>query len=183
VSARFIGVGLLSIGGLVVGAGGSYLALRPDVPTGAEVQAAAATPAPAGEITPGSATAAATPLAPAVVRVESTPVSKVPVRTKASPARRPETPLSRRHRLRRRFRPQHFPTRRPQRRFPSQPRRHVTRRSRSPPLQQRLRSRAGSNSTNSPSPGIPSSAFGSMPPCQRGRHELKIVCRRPSVAM
>jgi hypothetical protein len=90
VSARFLGIGLLSLGGLAVGATGGYLALKSDAP---ETTAVVSAPAPApvkGTTTPEPIAAPPInpPQAEPVAADTSKPVSKSP----ASPARtKPDT--------------------------------------------------------------------------------------------
>ena len=87
-SARFLGIGLLSLGGLVVGAAGSYLALKTDVPAPTEVVEAPITTPIADTATPGAAAQPTLSEAPAppVARVESKPISKPQARTRVTPA-------------------------------------------------------------------------------------------------
>ncbi len=86
-SARFLGIGLLSLGGLIVGATGGYLAVKTDVPAPTEVVAApittpvVETPAPAAQVAYGGVPAAEPAPPP-----ESKPVSKPPVRIRTKPA-------------------------------------------------------------------------------------------------
>ena len=88
VSARFLGIGLLSLGGLIVGATGGYLALKSDVPAATEVVAPpittpiAETPAPGVAAQPSVSEVPAAP----VDRVESQPIAKPPARSKVDPA-------------------------------------------------------------------------------------------------
>jgi hypothetical protein len=95
VSARFLGIGLLSLGGLVVGAAGGYLAFKTDVPAPTEVVAAPITTPAADTAAPGADTQPAVGEAPPpVARVESRPLAKPPARTKVNPAVQRATPTS-----------------------------------------------------------------------------------------
>ena len=85
-SARFLGIGLLSLGGLVVGATGGYLAMKTDAPPPSEVVAAPIT-TPVAEAPPNVAEPAVK--AAPVASVEYRPASKPPVRTKAEPSLEP----------------------------------------------------------------------------------------------
>ena len=97
-SAKFLGIGLLSLGGLMVGTAGGYLAVRTDVPAPTEVVAApipppiTEAPAAADATKPADSPATVTPVSP----VESKPISR-PVRTRvsqpvaAAPPARPAT--------------------------------------------------------------------------------------------
>ena len=84
-SARFLGIGLLSLGGLAVGATGGYLALKTDVPEPTEIAASPiATPSsspPTPEVIPPPSDNA-TQAEPAAV-VVSKPASKPSPRTKS----------------------------------------------------------------------------------------------------
>ena len=94
VSARFLGIGLLSLGGLVIGATGGYLALKSDVPAPTEVVTPPIITPAAETIAPGAAaqpSVSEVPASPAG-RVESKPIAKPPARSKVNPGAERRTP-------------------------------------------------------------------------------------------
>lgn len=92
-SAKFLGIGLLSIGGLIVGAAGGYLAVRTDVPAPTEVVAAPLppstieTPAPSPEAKPAGVPAAAMPVSQTPSRPAPKPQSRTMVNASGKPIR------------------------------------------------------------------------------------------------
>jgi hypothetical protein len=89
VSARFLGIGLLSLGGLVIGATGGYLAVKTDVPAPTEVVAAPIT-TPIADTPAPNVVEPAVPAGP-VASVEYRPASKPPISTRIRPAVEPAT--------------------------------------------------------------------------------------------
>ena len=91
-SAKYLGIGLLSIGGLIVGATGGYLALKRDVPPPAEI-AAAPLPAPVAAPVPDPVTKPAETLAApiAVAATRPQPVTQPQSRTMVNASGKPIT--------------------------------------------------------------------------------------------
>ncbi len=88
-SAKFLGIGLLSIGGLVVGAAGGYLALKTDVPAPTEVVDA---PAPDPGTKPAEVPAVALPVWPTPSRAVAKAQSRTMVSGSGKPVSAPVQP-------------------------------------------------------------------------------------------